>query len=419
MQRRSWFYIILISVVYRLLFLLGNWRNTFIDSWVPYPLQPDAYYYYLLPLPKEIIFLIPLICLSIGLIFFYEICKKFFNNKTSFIATICLSLLYPFFIQTYASYTDTPSIIFMFMMIVVYFMLNIFENKKLETRNVSLIILTIIILRSLWDGWILIPIVLAISLFPIFWERYENKSWKITLIVLSVLTLIFALPKTIVTFIEFLGLFNVISELRPNWNPIWLVLNVLIFIILFDLFRREDDCLVLRLPVKKYFIFALSIIFTILSMVMRRWTYLAMPFVIIVIFLWLGKMSKKALYVLMSVLVILSIVNTTITFTRISPLMNQDTQYILESLENRTILCNWANGHVYNLFTIGEVKNKGHPKEFHQWIYGLKNDSRIFDNMTKNDYYIIFNDWDLKKLNNSMEYDMIVNSSIITVYERR
>jgi len=396
--------------------LLGSWKNTFIGSWVPYPLQPDAYYYYSFNLPFWVVFIIPFICVTLGLIVFYYLCTNFLSEKMSLLGTISLSVLYPFFIQTYAGYTDTPSMIFMIMMFLIFWILEILKtNRKIYLIPIFLLI---IILREWWAGWYVIPVVLSAPLFLILWQKL-NKVYKVILVITTGILSLIILPFLIKIFIEFLSLFNVISELRPNWNIIWLIFNVLIFTVLFDLFKSDGKYITLRLPFNKYYIFSLSIIFTIMSMFMRRWTYLSMPFIVLVIFMWLGKRSQKALVMFMYFMIFLSVINTVITFSTITPLMDQESQEILNNLENRTILCNWASGHVYNLFTQGEVKNKGHPHEFDKWVYALENDSSVFSNMTENNYYIVFSKWDMEHLNNSMNYNIVANSSLITVYEAR
>ena len=415
-MRTDYVKIVVISVLYRIFMLLGNWGNTFIGSVIPYPLQPDPYYYYkILELPKVVIFILPMIFLCVGLIFFYKIMRFYFDEQTSFLGTIGLSLFYPFFIQTYMSYTDTPTMIFMFMMFIVYEVIMVLKYSSRLLYSMFIILVNIFVLSQLWAGWKIVPLTIFLGLVLII---YKQIKYKKTFLGLGVLILILLFSSIMPTFIEYLGLFNVISELRPNWNPIWLIFNVLIFIILFDLFKRENGELVLKTTKDKFFILSMALIFTVLSMIMRRWTYLAMPFIVLILFFWMSKKSKTVLNIFVIFIIILSAISSLITFSNISPLMNQESEQILNNLENRTILCNWANGHVYNLFTDGETLYKAHPIDFDRWKYALQNDSKVFMNMTKEPFYLILSEWDKKMLNTSMDsYELIYNTTILEVYE--
>ena len=403
--------IILISIIYRLLIMLIHAKNSFVDTIIPYPVQPDAFYYYhILPLPKIIVFIIPLIALSIGLIFFYRILSMYLEPKLSFLGTISLSLLYPFFIQTYASYTDTPSIIFMFTIIISYYTIKAIQDKSKIPFAVSIVLIDIVLLALFWIGWKIIAIVVLFCLFPIIYHQVKYK--KLLLILTGTIFTIVAI-KLFPRFIEFCKLFNVINELRPNWNPIWLIFNVFIFIITFDLIKDKKTYWEFKLRTDKLFILLMALTFTILSMIMKRWTYLAMPFIIIVVLLWLSKRSKTFLKVFMITLIVLSVFNSITTFSSIEPLIDNDTQVVLERLDNKNITCNWAFGHVYNMFTQYEIQTKAHPQNFDVWMYGLQNDSSVFES-----HYIILSNWDRKRLNNSMyNYNLIENTTLISVYE--
>ena len=81
-KTRNIIYIVLISIIYRLLVIWRYYKFHFIGSFVPYPLDRDSYYFYhvLNFIPKEILFISYLVFVAIGLVYFYKICRLYLNE---------------------------------------------------------------------------------------------------------------------------------------------------------------------------------------------------------------------------------------------------------------------------------------------------------------------------------------------------
>lgn len=356
----------------------------FVNSFLPYFLDPDSYYYLGLTnvyFAYFLAILLPIATITI----FYLICSKVIKVKSSFLATFALISFPSFFSQMYIPNFDMQKFT-LFMFLIIIFGILLF--RKNLSISIILIFSSLFIVEVFWSGSIIITTCLVFGL--IFGLIKGIKKWLL-LILLGTIGFI-----TYWTRFEKLILLKklLVSEYStPNYFLYYIVFVFMVYWYIFFYKNRDNECGILL---------GCSLFMFSLSMFLGRFKLFAIILILLVI-VKMRLLDKKLWRVVTVCIILFNILVMFVSYTNTIPRFDRDEELFLSSCfnESYTILTYWDNGHVVEYFSGNKAIFKANPVPpyYQQFNKGLStNNLTILDGLTTKPYYLYIKRIDLNKL---------------------
>jgi hypothetical protein len=346
-------------------------------------------------------FLLPILSFMIGLIIFYYLLTYL---KVECKETYCLLLsLFPLvYTSTIFCNIDTPSYIFLLIVIIIYLAIYILKsyNKISYIKYIELFTLEAILFLILSLVWNKSGAFMVASIFVFSMSLAFIRELKYKILFMFGASLFFFLKVKDKMF-SFFSLTNEIQELNHLDYSLYFVLSFISIASIFYLWKKDNK------DVRLYeYLFYSFFMFMILSLMMKRFAYLSVIYAVIILALNKSKELRLIIYFILAI----SIIHIFFGVNEY-PIMERPIQHSLESLGGYEIVGDWGYGHIYQAFTKGNVLFKGHPNitKVQTWRKAIDTGNySLLDTLnTSKIYYVIISNKDTTKIYNVEGFKLI------------
>lgn len=357
-------------------------KYSFLESSLPYFLDPDSFYYLTWTNVYFAYFITIILSISI-IILFYLICSKISNYPFS----ISLALItFPYFFkQIYLPNFDMQKfLLFSFVMI----LLGVVLRKSHRKASFLLIFLPLICITFVWSGY---PVFFGLFLFTLIYSLTKGVGTLLGMMIGLVIGIIF-FQDNFISLIMLKGL--LVSEYITPTYFLYYFLFVFVTYWYFFLYKTKDF--------EGRFFFSGSLFMFILSLFIGRFSL----FAVVLILLLIAKMrilNSKVWRIILVIFIIFNVIVMVSQYRNTTPRINIADEMMLRYCfdYDYPVLSFWDTGYYVEYFSGNKAVFKANPIPPNTDYYNLAlatQNLTILDNLTQKPYYLYIMALDSDKL---------------------